>query len=143
MATENLPAPPPTRCRPPARWLFRGGWALVLLGLVGYAVQLAALKQFFVPWYAPVLATAGVLAMLLAVRQRWSVLRVLGLVLALLLTAGEWFFLVSLSRAPTYAGPATGQHVPTFAAIRADGTSFSDRDLASQPTILVFFRGHW
>ena len=36
MATENLLAPPPTLARPTGRWLFAGGWALLVLGLVGY-----------------------------------------------------------------------------------------------------------
>jgi len=143
MATENVTAPQQVHPRATARWRFAGGWGLILLGLGFYAIQLGVLKSFGVPWYVPGLATLGVVLMLSATWQRWSVLRVVGLLLAVLLTAGEWFFLVVLMRAPEYQGPAVGQPVPAFAAIRADGSPFTDRDLQGQDTILVFFRGHW
>ena len=121
-------------------WL---GWALLVLGLAGYVVQLLVLKRFLTPWYAPALGTVGLLAMVVAIRQRFSVWRVLSLVACGLLVAGQWSFLLWLSRAPEYAGPEPGQKVPTFAATRADGASFTDRDLQGSPTILLFFRGRW
>jgi hypothetical protein len=46
---------------------------------------------------------------------------------------------------PAYTGPAVaGQKVPAFAAILADGTPFTEKDLAQgNSTILLFFRGRW
>jgi hypothetical protein len=143
MATEPLEAPVSTPARPTGRWLFPLGWALLLGGLIVYNVQLFALKQFVVPWYVPILATAGVVVMLVALRRRWTVLRIVGLVMAVLVTGLEWSFLLALSRMPAYAGPEIGQKVPTFAAVRADGSPFTDSDLQGKRTVLVFFRGHW
>lgn len=142
MATESVQAPI-TKATRPGRWLFRLGWGLFFLGFVIYAVQFFALKQFVVPWYAPILGTVAVIAMLAAVIQQWTVLRIIGLLLCALLTAGQWQFLGWEMRAPEYAGPPAGQKIPTFTAQRGDGSAFTDKDLLGQPTVLLFFRGHW
>lgn len=142
MAIEHLQTATPATTPRPGRWLFRLGWLLLLLGLVIFGIQFFALKKYVVPWYAPILATIAALAMLVATVQRWSVLRIIGLGLCLLLTAVEWLFVLGTG-APPYAGPGAGQMIPAFSAIRADGSPFSERDLAGQPTVLLFFRGHW
>jgi len=143
MATENLQAPVSTCPRTAGRRLVWLGWGLLLVGLVVYGVQLLALKQFVVPWYAPVLGTVGTAAMLIAVLRRWTVLRIVGLVACTLVVAIEWSFLLFMSRAPAYVGLTAGQQVPAFVASRADGTPFRNEQLAGQPTVLLFFRGHW
>jgi hypothetical protein len=143
MTTEGSHALEAVRPRLPGRWRFRLGWALLLTGLIVYGVQLVALKQFVVPWYAPVLGTMGVVAMLSAMRQRWTLWRTVGLALCALLVALQWFFLVSASRLPTYAGPETGHKFPAFTAVRADGSPFTERNLGEQATVLLFFRGRW
>ena len=65
--------------------------------------------------------------------------------LVVLALAGfQWTFLF-LVRLPEYTGPvAVGQPFPAFTTQRADGTSFTQRDLAGeQNNVLVFFRGRW
>jgi hypothetical protein len=143
MAIDNLQATASRRTRSMDRWLFPLGWALVVAGVAIYCVQFFALKQYVVPWYAALLGTVGAVAMLIAVCRRWTILRIVGLTLCALLVAGEWFFLLSLSRVPPMPVWEEGQKVPAFAASRADGTTFTDRQLAGQPTVLLFFRGHW
>jgi len=125
------------------RWLFLLGVLLVFAGPVVYIIQFN-MKQLVVPWYAPVLATLGVLLMLASVWRRPGVLRISGLVLFGLVCGFEWFFIV-MARTPVYSGPANpGQKVPAFATTLADGTAFTDQELAKGiPTALVFFRGRW
>lgn len=126
------------------RLLFWSGIALAVLGIIIYAVQFQLLKQLTTPWYAPVLATVGVLFMLVAIRRRPSIVRLVGLALVGLVCVFEWHMLLSHGL-PKYVGPAeAGQSAPTFTATRADGSPFTDRDLAyGTPTALVFFRGRW
>jgi hypothetical protein len=126
------------------RWLLALGIALLLLGVGAYFVQLG-LKQLFTPWYAPALATLGVLLVFLAWRRRPTALRAVALLAVLALCALEWYFLVALTRLPAYTGPAQpGQQVPPFAATLADGRAFTDADLRQgTPTALVIFRGRW
>jgi hypothetical protein len=97
------------------------------------------------PWYAPALATLGTALILVALMRRFNVWRVAALLLIGALTAGEWWFLLSASVLPAYAGPAKeGQPFPAFTAARADGTPFTQDDLkGDQGTVMVFFRGHW
>jgi hypothetical protein len=123
-------------------------WLGVLCAVAGpplYIVQLMAWGQTTNPWYAPALATLGVGLVMLSLRRRRTVWRGLALVLALFLAAGDWWFLTSYVRLPSYAGPVvSGESFPDFRATRADGTPFSRADLAGdRATALVFFRGHW
>src|SRR6516165_5784766 len=101
----NVISETPTKVKSSGRWWFGTGIAVFLLGLAGYIVQFSV-KQLVVPWYAPILATVGVLLVLVACLRRPTVVRFLGLAVLTLLCAGEWYFLVSLSRLPEYTGPA-------------------------------------
>ena len=126
------------------RGWFGLGAALFALGLILYMVEFA-LKHLVVPWYAPILGTAGVLLMIASLRYRRSWLRGVVAALLALLTIGEWSFLLFLSRAPAYTGPAhAGSPLPAFSAVRADGQPFTDADLRhGQSTVLLFFCGRW
>jgi hypothetical protein len=143
MTTENLSTTESTTTRSSGRGFFLLGWLLLIGGIAGYFVQLFALKQFVVPWYIPTLATIAFVLMLMGLSRRRGILRFLGLAACGLLAAGEWHFVLVGSRTPAYAGPQTSEPTPAFTAIRADGTPFTERDLAGQPTVLVFYRGHF
>jgi hypothetical protein len=142
MATENLQVPVMVRRRPGRKvlWLC---WGLLILGLVIYGVQSFGLNHFVVPWYAVILASVAAGGMLIATIQHWTVLRLIGLAICLLVAGFEWYFLLFLSVTPAYTGLTPGQKVPPFTAIRADGSAFNEKQLTEQPTVLLFFRGHW
>jgi len=97
------------------------------------------------PWYVPILATLGVVLMVISVMQRGGKLRMVGTVFFALFCAFEWFMIGYLARLPEYTGPAQrGEQVPAFAAVQADGQSFTNLDLErGDSTLLVFFRGRW
>jgi hypothetical protein len=119
------------------------GLALAVLGVVAYAVQLR-FQRLTVPWYMPALATLGVVLTVVSLLERRTVWRILALGALMLVAGAEWAFLYAL-RLPAYTGPiAVGRPFPAFETTRADGTAFTERDLAgSQNTVLVFFRGRW
>ncbi len=122
-------------------WL-AAGLGLTVLGIVLYAVQLW-LRHLWTPWYVPGLATLGVLCVGVAISQKPSLWRILALVLVVLLAGVEWAFLF-MTRLPAYAGPVAEESFPAFTTLRADGTSFTQRDLQGpQNNVLVFFRGRW
>ena len=125
----------------PYLWL---GIVLVLLGPALYVAQLRA-RILSTPWYVAGLATAGVLLLLLALLRRPTVWRVAAFALFGLFAAGQWYFLLSLSKAPAYTGPVSdGTSVPAFRASLADGSEFNQDSLrGAQNTALVFFRGRW
>ena len=81
----------------------------------------------------------------MSVAQRRTATRWVWLVLLLALAGFEWFFLGSMTKLPRYVGPAqAGHEVPAFQTTRADGRSFTDKDLADgTKSVLVFFRGRW
>jgi hypothetical protein len=143
MAIEEIPSQTSVSVAVPGRRLFRLGWVFLLVGLAIYAIQLFALKQYVVPWYAPILATIGVAGMLVAVVRHWTVWRLVGLAVCLLLTAGEWLFLTVVTPAPRYAGPGIGDPLPNFSAIDPSGAAVTRNNLLGRPTVLLFFRGHW
>ena len=124
--------------------LFLLGALLFLLGPIIFVVQFNV-QMVNMPWHVPILATLGVLLMAVSVWQRGGIWRGVGLGLFALLCGREWFMLVVGTKTPAYTGPAIVDHqVPAFATTLADGTSFTDQDLAQgKPTLLVFFRGHW
>jgi hypothetical protein len=136
----------------PAQPVTRGGRGLLWLGILAafagpilYAVQLTVAGRMDVPWYAPALATLGVILVLLSLATRVTIWRGLGLLIVAFLGGVQWHFLLNYTRLPSYNGPVVaGQSFPEFTAKRADGTTFTRADLAGEKaTALVFFRGHW
>jgi len=129
--------------RPPGRSYFWFGLLACLIGIPIVFVQFA-LKVIATPWYLPALATVGTVLLLVAVAHRRTTARVVVFGLAALLTACEWYFLISLMKLPDYAGPAKGSPFPAFQAAQADGTPFSADDLRDgSRRAMVFFRGRW
>jgi hypothetical protein len=125
------------------RGYFWAGLGVCLLGLVLAVIQFS-LKQLFVPWYTPALATGGTLLLLVAVARRLSVVRVVALVLVAAVAALQWFVLVVLMKLPAYGGPEAGEHLPAFRTVHADGRPFTEADLRDGSwRVLVFFRGRW
>jgi hypothetical protein len=119
--------------------------ALALLAPVLYVVQVAVQHTLVTPWYAPLLNTAAVLLTALALVRARSFWRILNLLWIGLLAGVSWFFMLSMSRLPPYAGPvAVGQSFPSFTTELADGTSFNQDDLkGDRDTVMIFFRGRW
>jgi hypothetical protein len=136
-------APPIPRSR--GRWWLWLGIGLFLLGLVFNFGQILLLKYLVTPWYLPIMATAGVLLVVVSFRQRPTWTRVIVCLLLVLLCAGEWYFILSLSRLPEYQGPVqVNRKLPEFTTSLADGRPFTEKDLQQgSPTVLVFYRGHW
>jgi hypothetical protein len=121
-------------------------WTGVLAAIAGIVVYMAQMNagMLSTPWYAPALATLGVVLILVSLVRRFSVWRLAALLLVGAIMAFEWWLLLG-SALPAYAGPVkTGQPFPAFTAARADGEPFTQDNLkGDQDTILVFFRGHW
>src|SRR5262245_48871825 len=133
---------PPSRAREPNMITFSNApaatersrgrayfWAGVGACLLGLALAFTqfSLKQLFVPWYSPALATLGALLLLVAVARRRTVPRVAGLVLVAALAGLQWYVLGSMLKLPDYAGPARpGQQFPAFTATLADGCPVTD-----------------
>jgi len=128
----------------PGKLYLWSGIGLVLLGPILYFLQLRA-KILSVPWYVPALATAGVALILLALLRKPTFWRIGAIALCGLLAGAEWYFLVSLSKLPDYAGPvSTGAPFPTFTSTLANGSVFDQDSLrGEQNSTLVFFRGRW
>jgi hypothetical protein len=127
----------------PGRVLF---WLSLVLGLLApifYALQLS-MGSLTKPWYLPILGTAAAALALGAVWRRFGIGRLLVGILLVLLAAFEWS-LFSTTKLPAYAGPVTiGRAFPAFATTLADGSQFTEANLAGpQSTALVFFRGRW
>jgi hypothetical protein len=145
MATlqESLTTSPPMARSRGRLWLWLGV-GLFLLGFALFFVQVQ-LKHLVVPWYMPIMATAGALCALVSIRKRPTWTRGIALVLLAVLTVGEWYFMVVVSRLPEYKGPVqVAGKVPDFTTTLADGRSFTEKDLQQgTPTVLVFYRGHW
>ncbi len=142
---DNLTITPDVSAPSRPRTYFLLGVLIFCLGVVTFVVQYFGLKRLnVVPWYLPVLGTAGVALMVLSVYQRPRVWRILGLALFVLLTGMEWFLILG-SKLPEYQGPAKVEAtIPAFTTTLADGTPLTDQDLQKgNPTVLLFFRGHW
>jgi hypothetical protein len=124
-------------------WLWLGV-GLSLLGLVLYIAQTVQFKVLVTPWYVPILFTAGVLLVLVSLRQRPTWTRLVALLALALLSAAEWYFILSISRLPEYKGPVqVDKKIPEFTTTFADGRPFTEKDLQKgTPTLLVFNRGH-
>jgi hypothetical protein len=141
MSTTAPPLAPP---KSGGRLLLWTGILAAILGIVAYMVQMNA-AHLTTPWYVPALATIGTLYIVLSLRRRFSVWRLLALLLVGALAAFEWWFILSVSALPAYNGPVkVGQPFPEFTAARADGQPFTQDSLkGDQDTVMVFFRGHW
>jgi hypothetical protein len=125
------------------RVLLASGIGLAILGVIAYVIQIS-LRRLTAPWYMPVLATLGVILVVASLWERRTFWRVLTLIAVAPLAAGEWGMLYAF-RLPPYRGPiALERPFPPFKTSRADGTPFSESDLAgSHKNVLVFFRGRW
>ena len=140
-----ITSPPATEVRRASGRVFLGlGILLVLLGPILYAVEINA-KHLATPWYAPVLATVGLVLLMMAVWGRPNLWRITAFVLFSLFAAGQWFMLLVASKVPPYTGPvAVGAAMPAFKTTLADGSPFDQDSLrGEQDTVLVFFRGRW
>lgn len=140
--TDASTAPAADRSR--GRGLLWAGIAVGLLGIPLYFAQFS-LGKLTVPWYQPVLATLGVVLLLRAVSRRRSIGRVIALVLIAAFAALDWYFVASVSKLPSYVGPArVGQKIPAFRTALADGRPFTEKDLQDgKLNVLVFNRGRW
>jgi hypothetical protein len=139
------PEPAPAAIPRSRHWLlFLAGIALFILGPPLYVMQFR-MKHLFVPWYVPVLATAGVALIVASLWRRRGVVRAILLVLFAVLCGLEWSMLAVGMKAPLYTGPALpGRNVPAFTAALADGAPFTEKDLTEgSSTVLLFFRGRW
>lgn len=137
-------ATPSIDVQPPRRWpYFALGVGIFLLGIVAYAVQMGQ-HSFLLPWYLPISGTIGLGLMIGGAWQRRGWLRSIGVIVFLLMCLMEWGLLLGTTT-PPYTGPAQpGRSVPAFAAVRASGEPFTDKDLAQgTASVLVFFRGRW
>jgi hypothetical protein len=136
-ATNTAPAPSG------GRLLMLAGLVVPLLGVAAYAVQLS-LERLMLPWYMPAAALVGVALVVASLWKRWTLWRVLALVVVALLGGFE-LMAYSTLRLPPYTGPiAVGSPFPAFEARRADGRPFTQNDLiGDQHHALVFFRGRW
>jgi hypothetical protein len=139
MATLSAAAPG----RSPGRLFLILGLGLTVLGIIGYAVQLAV-HRLTVPWYLPGSATLGAVFLVVALWQGRTVWRWLALLLVLLVAGAEWAILAS-ARLPAYTGPVEeGKPFPAFTTVRADGSTFTQHDLGGDHNdVMVFFRGRW
>jgi hypothetical protein len=145
----SVTAPHITPARPASggssgRGYFWAGIGACLLGLALVVAQFS-LKRLGTPWYSPALATVGAVMLLAALARRWSIPRVVALVLIAGFAGLQWYFLVVLMKLPTYEGPArAGQPFPAFHSTLADGRPFTDADLRDgSRRVMVFFRGRW
>jgi hypothetical protein len=129
--------------RHPGRIYLILGMLVALAGAALYPIQLHA-KILTAPWYVPLLGTAGVLLMVLALVRSRSVWRWAATIFFALFVAAEWGMLLLLST-PAYTGPVKdGQPFPAFTSTFADGSTFKQEDLkGGQNTVMVFFRGRW
>jgi hypothetical protein len=119
------------------------GLGLAALGIAAYAGQLW-LRRLAVPWYMPGLALVGAALVGVSIWQRKTFWRGLALTLIVLLASFEVMALTAM-RLPPYTGPiAVGRPFPAFEAKLADGSPFTQADLAGdRHTVMVFFRGRW
>jgi hypothetical protein len=144
--TEVIMTTPSDTAAAPRGWpWFIIGIVLVLLGFVLTFVQFNVLSRLTTPWQMPILATLGVICMLLSVLQRGGWGRIAGFLLFAFVSGALWFMLLYGMNTPPYTGPATPRNpVPTMTAKLADGRPFSNADLADgKPSVMLFYRGLW
>jgi hypothetical protein len=139
--TSSPPVAPPKAGGRPLLWL---GLLAAVAGVPLYVIQMSA-GNLMTPWYAPALASLGAALVLLSLLRRLTVWRAAALLLVGLITAGEWWVLLSSARLPAETGRIVAERqLPEFTAYRAGGAPFTQNDLkGDKDTVLVFFRGHW
>jgi hypothetical protein len=130
--------------RHPGRLFLLLGMLLPFVGIAIYAFQVQA-KVLHTPLYIPILATAGLLLIILALVQSRSIVRWLAAVIFTAFAAMLWAVFGVLMNVPEYTGPVKPQQpFPNFSTTLADGSTFTQDNLkGSQNTIMVFFRGRW
>ena len=130
----------PTRPGRKHLWL---GIALAIGGIAAFIAQVS-MAHLKTPWYLPVTGTLAFVLVAYAIWQARGIGRAVALLLMFLIAGAEWGMTLGFGT-PTYAGPiAEGKPFPTFAALKADGSPFSQRELEGDAdSIMVFFRGHW
>lgn len=135
----------PSPDRRAGRGLLWAGIALAVLAIGLLAVQWYGLGALFVPWYMPLVTAVGALLVLWSLARRFTIVRVVALLLLVALAGVEWYTLAVEARLPEYAGPAEeGKKLPPFQTTLADGSSFTQNDLEDgQRRVLTFFRGRW
>ena len=141
---NDINQPPTAIRRHPGRAFLILGILLPFVGIAIYAFQIQA-KVLRSPWYIPILATAGLLLIILALLQSRSVIRWLFAVFFTLFAAMLWVVFGVLMNVPEYTGPVkVEQPFPNFSTTFADGSAFTQDNLkGSQNTVMVFFRGRW
>ena len=141
---KSVAASPPVARSHGRSWLWLG-IGVFLLGVALFFVQAFQMKHLVTPWYMPILFTLGALLALISVRRRPTWTRGIVALALVLVSAFQWYFIVSMSRLPDYNGPVqVAKKIPEFTTTLADGSSFTERDLQKgAPTVLVFYRGHW
>jgi hypothetical protein len=140
---STLATTPAAVPRSRGRGYFWLGLGLCALGIAGFMAQFA-LNIPKTPWYSPALATIGALLLLLSLARRFTIPRVLGLLLVAGFAGLQWYFFGVMMKLPDYKGPEPGRPVPAFAATLADGKTLQDSDLRDgKRSVLVFFRGRW
>ncbi len=128
----------------PGRLFVALGFVLTALGIGIYTAQIAV-DHLKTPWFLPLTGMLGVICVAMALGQARSFWRVLALVVLLLVASAECALLLS-TRLPAYTGTqvVAGKPFPAFTTVKADGTSFTQRDLqGDRDTVMVFFRGRW
>ena len=137
--------PVPKDARRSSRLLLWLGVLITILGPVHYAVQIIQARRLMTPWYLPISATVGVILVAWSILKARTITRFIVLAIIGLLALGHWYFIVGESRLPQYAGPVVPGHaIPHFTTKKADGSVFTERDLAgTENSAVVFFRGRW
>ncbi len=139
--SKQPPARPP---RHSGRLFLLIGLLLALAGPVIYTVQVQN-KSLMAPWYVPILATLGALAIGWSLVKSRTIWRWGTAGLAALFAAFIWLMMLVGMAAPPYRGPVTvGQAFPRFETTLTSGDTFQQGDLkGDKSTVLVFFRGRW
>ena len=95
------------------------------------------------PWYVPIMASAGVALMIVSVWSRRGVMRILGLLFFTVICGLEWYHALVGTATPLYTGPHSPAARFLITARLADGTPFTEKDLGRAAPVLLFFRGRW
>lgn len=120
------------------------GLAVVVLGYASYLAMLFVVRRFtYRTWIFHLVVVAGIALAVLA-----GILGDRGPATWIAVGLGVAWFVIT-RRELTLVGSrrmklGTGDTLPAFAALRADGTAFTDRDVvAGAPALLLLYRGWW